>query len=472
MNRTRTFLFAACLAALSHSSEAQTTSATKFGRVIGTTDAGATVSTGDSFDVCNAAHRAREPGRYFCTKVDEVAVTALPAVNGWTFCANERSTCNFTGSREVLYGESLTGRNVKKTVTGPAACGNPLFGDPAYGVTKKCYLGPVAPVVVPEVPTQGGVPTLEESASFPITGPIVATSGQVIRRQRVRSTTGNCITVPAGVTDVTIEANEIGPCGKADDQNSNGVKVEQGATRVTVRLNNIHHVASGLYADGARHPIVFDKNSVTEIRGPSDRQGTEWPRGQMVQFNGVVDGTAPSRVNCNVSDQRSENHAVEDHINMFNSPGLGDGANRTEIAYNRLIGGHPQSNSGTGIVVGDGASGGNAWVHHNTVVNVRNVGIGVAGGKNVTVEANRIYMHRDATYTNVGLYVWMQGNGASGSCSGHKVLSNRVWVLNSNGTQNPWWNGGNCGAVELDKNVFGDGSLTPAIFNEVPAQCQ
>ena len=42
---------------------------------------------------------------------------------------------------------------------------------------------------------------------------------------------------------------------------------------------------------------------------------------------------------------------VEDHINLFKSPGLEQ--DRTEIAYNRLRGGHKHSKSGSGINVGD-----------------------------------------------------------------------------------------------------------------------
>lgn len=402
----------------------------------------------------------------------------------WTECADENQRCAFTGTRSVRYG--TTSQYVTRTYTGGVACNNSTFGDPAVGQDKSCWYNgattttTTAPTVTAPTVSKPAVetpavttPTTPSTASpvsggagpsvtsFTASGPITARTGQVIERVRVTSSSGSCITIPTGVTNVTIRDSEIGPCGQPGDTSAKGIDIQSGASNITVQRNYIHDMATALYAAGARHPIIFDRNRVTNIRGP-------FPRGQMVQFNGVKSGTSGSKVTCNVSDVQGATYSnVEDHINMYDSGGLS--TDRTEIAYNRLRGGSPTSNSGTAIMVGDGASGGNAWVHHNTIVNVRNVGIGVAGGTNIDVESNRIYMDRAATYTNVGLYVWSQGGG---SCSGHSVTGNRAWVNSSNGAQNPWWNGGNCGAVELVSNVWGDTSLSTSMFNEVPSQCQ
>lgn len=403
--------------------------------------------------------------------------TTTSSSTTWTQCAIENQSCAFTGTRSVRYG--TTSQFVTATYTGGVACNNSTFGDPAVGQTKTCwYNGTTTTATTPTTTTPTNTstvtsPTPTSSASsvsggagpsvtsFTNSGPITARTGQVIERVRVTSSSGSCITIPTGVTNVTIRDSEIGPCGQPGDTSAKGIDIQSGASNITVQRNYIHDMATALYAAGARHPIIFDRNRVTNIRGP-------FPRGQMVQFNGVKSGTSGSKVTCNVSDVQGATYSnVEDHINMYDSGGLSN--DRTEIAYNRLRGGSPTSNSGTAIMVGDGASGGNAWVHHNTIVNVRNVGIGVAGGTNIDVESNRIYMDRAATYTNVGLYVWSQGGG---SCSGHSVTGNRAWVNSSNGAQNPWWNGGNCGAVELVSNVWGDTSLSSSMFNEVPSQCQ
>ena len=112
----------------------------------------------------------------------------------------------------------------------------------------------------------------------------------------------------------------------------------------------------------------------------------------------------------------------------------------------------------------------NRYVVNNTLVNVANVGAGIAGGTNISIDDNRIYQHKDqAPYVNLGLMVWGQAGAAC--TGGHTVRRNRVWTLNSLGAQNSYWNAGNCADVQQEGNVFADRSLTPDIFDEVPAAC-
>jgi hypothetical protein len=56
----------------------------------------------------------------------------------WEKCANERQYCEFRGQREVRYGagDSWNFRTVRNGVS----CENNVFGDPAYGVKKACYI--------------------------------------------------------------------------------------------------------------------------------------------------------------------------------------------------------------------------------------------------------------------------------------------------------------------------------------------
>ncbi|WP_421883328.1 right-handed parallel beta-helix repeat-containing protein [Methylibium sp.] len=361
----------------------------------------------------------------------------------------------------------------KALPAGRFQCSTSTFGDPAPGLVKACdreEVGPVPPVdppvVVPPVeppvvvpPTTGGVPARGEFSAYPSIGPITLQSNAVLRHVRV-SGPGNCVSIAPGATNVLIEEVEIGPCGDTSD-NSLGVRIGTGARDITIRRTDTHHVSGCLYSDAGVNPVVYDRNRCTSIRGPNDRRQAS--RGQMVQLNGVRGGAKGSKITCNVSDQTGTDHAVEDHINLYNSAGLPN--DRTEVAYNRLRGGHPTSNSGSGIMTGDGSLGGHIWAHHNTIVNVRNVGIGVAGGVDVLVENNRIFMRMpEAQFVNQGIYVWSQGGG---TCSGHTVRNNRV-----NTSSGSFWNGGNCGPVELAGNVYGDTSLTAAIFDEVPAECR
>ena len=74
------------------------------------------------------------------------AGTALPPVTGtpdpgtgtstWTACATEGGACSFSGTHQVRYGSGS--KFVFKTLTGPVACSNSVFGDPTPGVAKAC----------------------------------------------------------------------------------------------------------------------------------------------------------------------------------------------------------------------------------------------------------------------------------------------------------------------------------------------
>lgn len=58
---------------------------------------------------------------------------------GYVFCANETQRCNFSGTRDVAYGAN--GRfNFKYGVSNGIDCNNTVFGDPAPGVVKACYV--------------------------------------------------------------------------------------------------------------------------------------------------------------------------------------------------------------------------------------------------------------------------------------------------------------------------------------------
>ena len=61
-----------------------------------------------------------------------------PTSAGWTFCSRERSRCDFSGAKQVAYGA----RNnwVYQAHSGGVLCGNRVFGDPARGIGKACWI--------------------------------------------------------------------------------------------------------------------------------------------------------------------------------------------------------------------------------------------------------------------------------------------------------------------------------------------
>jgi hypothetical protein len=105
-------------------------------------------------------------------------------------------------------------------------------------------------------------------------------------------------------------------------------------------------------------------------------------------------------------------------------------------------------------------------------VNVGNAGMGIAGGRNVTLEANRIYMDGRGARTRVGIVVQ---NFIANECGDHLLVGNRVWavdVIGSNGTPNESYFSPSCPGITLTENVLGDTGLNAAIFLETPAACR
>lgn len=306
------------------------------------------------------------------------------------------------------------------------------------------------------------MPTPASIAGKRVVGQIVAKSGQVIENVHITTSSGPCV-VLTNVSNVTIRNSEIGPCGAPGNANSHGI-VTIGASNVTIRSNVIHDVSTGAYITDSSHPIVFEKNYVYNIRGP-------FPRGQMIQTNGLKGGSGASRITCNVSDAKPgqrygvshDLHNVEDHINLYET--LGSSSAPVEVAYNRIRGGHPTSNSGSGIMTGDGQVG-SGWIraHNNVITNVRNVGMAIAGGANVTVESNRIYQNGSVIPINVALYT---NNYSANACTNAALLNNRVWTSNSN----PMWNSGTCATTTSGQNL-NDASLDADMFDEVPQPCE
>jgi hypothetical protein len=60
---------------------------------------------------------------------------------GYTWCADENTTCGFAGTASVAYGAN--GTFAYRTATDGVACANAVFGDPLPGVGKACYRRPV-----------------------------------------------------------------------------------------------------------------------------------------------------------------------------------------------------------------------------------------------------------------------------------------------------------------------------------------
>ena len=88
-----------------------------------------------------------------------------------TLCATERDVCHFTGTQQVRYG--TPSRYVMLTLNGGTPCDNTVFGDPAPGALKSCWIvHPTLSSAAPAAPPPADRP----SARAPETPPGTATA--------------------------------------------------------------------------------------------------------------------------------------------------------------------------------------------------------------------------------------------------------------------------------------------------------
>ena len=300
--------------------------------------------------------------------------------------------------------------------------------------------------------------------SFTNSGLITVTSGQTISGLWITRTsgTGPCITIANGATNVIIEDCKIGPNSDAADTGT-GISVTNGGV-ITINNCSFDAIATSFYAVTSTGPIKFHHNYNTRIRGPNFATGGS--RGQMVQFNAC---TAPgSKIMYNVSDLTNPGYldGPEDHVNMYASHGTA--GNPIIIKYNKCRGGGP-SNSGGGILAGDNG-GSHIHIISNNVVNCGQYGVGIPGGDNNKLINKKVYGQQFA-WSNVGIMHW-KWNLAEPACFGHTVTGNRVWWINSNGSQNHFWEPEStspnyCTGATFSGNVFGDATINASIWDEV-----
>ena len=289
-----------------------------------------------------------------------------------------------------------------------------------------------------EEPPAPPPPPPGDSGDRQLSGPISLSgrSDVVIENLLVSNPGGDCIVV-TDAANVTIRNSTIGPCGGEAVYLSdvNGASITGNAITDTVNGVLVHRSTS----------VVVDNNTFRHAGR------------NFVQFDKVT-GSGSS-----ISGNRGENALggsnAEDLISVYQSGGTSGSPLR--VVGNHLRNGGP-SNSGSGIMLGDGG-GGNVIVQGNALVNPGQVGIGVASGTNITVSGNSVYS--DALpWSNVGIYVWNQYGSA---CDNIQITNNQVNWTAASGSANPWYNGGGCSNVTESGNNWG-ADIDPA--EEPPAE--
>jgi parallel beta-helix repeat protein len=240
-----------------------------------------------------------------------------------------------------------------------------------------------------------------------VSGPVnySVQSNKTISGLRIDGGGGNCISL-TGCTNITITNCILGPSG------GYGISLK-GCSNITIVNCSFEHNYAGVYAENCT-TVKVNNNQFTNVAGG-------FPRGQYVQFNTVTG--AGSEIKDNTGEIAYGALDPQDLINVYKSSGTA--ASPINISGNKFRHGSYNNSSG-GILVGDNG-GSYITVQNNTLVNTGHFGIGVAGGNNIRVLNNNIYirpLNLPGYYADVsGVYVWGQGPGP---CSNIDLEGNAV----------------------------------------------
>jgi putative cell wall-binding protein len=339
-------------------------------------------------------------------------------------------------------------------LTAPAPPADPSPPPPAAQTGVEC----TGPVTGPRTITAGGVYTVNVDAAGH--GVTIDTAEPVTLRGCVRAT-GRAIHDPADDQriDLTVEQYRGEWTGTTGDAGAGRfLRAELPKRLVITRSELIGSEGIIVVGDGSATDMVV---RVNDNYAENIRQATRVsPYAQFVQLYRVVGDTEILR---NVVRNEQGRSLVEDTISLYLSRGTPD--NPIEVAWNDIRGGYSGSGSGIMLDGPDLAQIKDVWIHHNRMVNVANVGIGLAGvDEAVTVEDNCILKlaGQPGALGDLPAYVWdWDGDGTDadfGQQPGERPLifrNNKLgWVKADGSRPDPWFPGGS-----QDQPVEGSGNV-------------
>lgn len=231
------------------------------------------------------------------------------------------------------------------------------------------------------------------------------------------------------------------------------------STKVTVSESNFENVASGIR-------LRFSKGPLEIINNHARNTGRNF-----FQCDDCNGGGIRITANSLVRSDAYGADTLEDWINLYKSSG--DSTDWIRVNHNRARG-HSLSGSGSFIMLGD-AGGMYQEAVGNIGVNPGQVGIGIAGGHDIKVEANQMYsVAWDSS--NVAFY----SARYSENCGNHifpgfgSSTPNRAnWICGDPVHCNPpamnhAWTDGQCGITngEIRNNVLIDRSMDADVWDE------
>jgi Right handed beta helix region len=313
---------------------------------------------------------------------------------------------------------------------------------------------------------------------YPLSDPIVATSGQHIQKIRITGCPSHAITIK-NATDVTIEDVQLEETGghgiylsnaqrvtivnslirpkrtKTALDSQHAICVRDGSTDILIQGNIMKDYESGVHVMGG-HSVTIRGNYGEFPKGP-------FPRGQHVQCYPVnqngPNGQGPIiEDNYFVSEQGQE--PINDKTGVEDAINIGAQSAYARILRNYVIGGRAMS--GCGIILEGGCDHG--LIQGNTLIRTSQVGVNVVNSAYAIVEGNKALDTNlsadDPNLGNLGLGAWYHtgDTGCHDNIYRQNIVSNKL----ASGSYNDIWLKGGCGTqTDNIKGSAARAQLTP-----------
>lgn len=273
-------------------------------------------------------------------------------------------------------------------------------------------------------------------------------SGFVIEKLEFSQVDGNCIELN-NCKNVVIRFNKFSSSGKSS---INLYKCEN----VVIENNTFEDVQSGLVASYSKG-IRFEFNDVTNVVGKLKGSKEVGVMAQFIHVSG-----AGNSISFNVCENLPGKSSPEDIISVFSSSGTA--GSPIVVKGNWIRGGGP-SDSGGGILLGD-YGGAYQIAEDNILVDPGQYGIGIAGGKNMTLKNNKIFAKKQY-FTNVGISICNWTEAKHGKSSNITAEGNTINYTNKEGQLNSAWVAGNMEPIIGRSTNAYDPDLSASVLPEV-----
>jgi hypothetical protein len=296
--------------------------------------------------------------------------------------------------------------------------------------------------------------SVASAATYTSTYTINGQNGVTIDGATFNNSSGTCLKIISS-RNITIRNSTFTNCGMNGSKWSRAI-VAYDSDNITIERNNFHHVAGGVYVQGAGRGKTYSNIKINYNRFWDFPLHVHWNSfvqidtingpGHQVNYN---QGAKIPQPNTSCSDPTSFACFASDNFSVYQSGG-------TASSYFQFIGNYEKGavrfRAASGGAFGDSGKGvqpGNyVFIKDNTAIDTAGAGFGIGGGQYHKIVNNLTFQSkRPEAWTGIASFNWR----GEFPCSNHIISGNQVKATDAYGANNPFV-GGCSNITGLDTN--------------------